>query len=89
MALERLRRVLQSRYTVRLQSDQQLLDRVNNKIDRRAQEFAAKQKAPPPTKRPTVVAAVQAKPAAVLELDRQLNLNESVLRTKVLRPEER
>ena len=32
---------------------------------------------------------LQAKPAAVLELDRQLNLNESVLRTKVLRPEER
>ena len=28
-------------------------------------------------------------PAAVLELDRQLNLNESVLRTKVLRPDER
>ena len=32
---------------------------------------------------------LQAKPAAVLELDRQLNLNESVLRTKVLRPDER
>ena len=31
---------------------------------------------------------LQAKPAAVQELDRQLNLNESVLRTKVLRPEE-
>ena len=30
-----------------------------------------------------------AEPAAVLELDRQLNLNESVLRTKVLRPEVR
>ena len=29
---------------------------------------------------------LQAEPAAVLELDRQLNLNESVLRTKVLRP---
>ncbi len=28
-----------------------------------------------------------AEPAAVQELDRQLNLNESVLRTKVLRPE--
>jgi small subunit ribosomal protein S6 len=26
-------------------------------------------------------------PAAVLELDRQLNLNEAVLRTKVMRPE--
>jgi small subunit ribosomal protein S6 len=26
-------------------------------------------------------------PAAVMELDRQLNLNESVLRTKVIRPE--
>ena len=32
---------------------------------------------------------LQAMPAAVTELDRQLNLNESVLRTKVLRPEER
>ena len=32
---------------------------------------------------------LQAKPSAVQELDRQLNLNESVLRTKVLRPDER
>ena len=32
---------------------------------------------------------LQAKPAAVQELDRQLNLNESVLRTKVPRPEVR
>src|ERR687890_2715332 len=32
---------------------------------------------------------LQAEPAAVLELDRQLNLNESVLRTKVIRPEMR
>jgi small subunit ribosomal protein S6 len=32
---------------------------------------------------------LQAEPAAVQELDRQLNLNESVLRTKVLRPEAR
>ncbi len=30
-----------------------------------------------------------AQPASVQELDRQLNLNESVLRTKVLRPDER
>lgn len=30
---------------------------------------------------------LKAEPASVLELDRQLNLNESVLRTKVLRPE--
>jgi small subunit ribosomal protein S6 len=29
---------------------------------------------------------LQAEPASVIELDRQLNLNESVLRTKVLRP---
>jgi len=29
---------------------------------------------------------LQANPSAVQELDRQLNLNESVLRTKVLRP---
>ncbi len=32
---------------------------------------------------------LKAQPSAVLELDRQLNLNESVLRTKVLRPDER
>ena len=32
---------------------------------------------------------LQASPAAVQELDRQLNLNESVLRTKVIRPDER
>lgn len=32
---------------------------------------------------------LQAAPASVLELDRQLNLNESVLRTKVLRPDQR
>src|SRR3954471_3009352 len=37
----------------------------------------------------SAVIGLQASPAAVLELDRQLNLNESVLRTKVLRPEER
>ena len=30
-----------------------------------------------------------AEPKSVLELDRQLNLNESVLRTKVLRPDAR
>ncbi|HET6908344.1 MAG TPA: 30S ribosomal protein S6 [Mycobacteriales bacterium] len=30
---------------------------------------------------------VTAEPAAVKELDRQLNLNEAVLRTKVLRPD--
>ncbi|MEP6852343.1 MAG: 30S ribosomal protein S6, partial [bacterium] len=32
------------------------------------------------------VVDLNAEPASVLELDRQLNLNESVLRTKVLRP---
>ena len=35
------------------------------------------------------VVDLRANPAAVQELDRQLNLSESVLRTKVLRPEER
>jgi small subunit ribosomal protein S6 len=33
------------------------------------------------------VVDMQAEPATVQELDRQLNLNESVLRTKVIRPE--
>jgi small subunit ribosomal protein S6 len=32
---------------------------------------------------------LSAEPASVLELDRQLNINESVLRTKVLRPDAR
>lgn len=36
-----------------------------------------------------VVIDLQATPAAVAELDRQLRLNESVLRTKVIRPETR
>jgi small subunit ribosomal protein S6 len=35
------------------------------------------------------VVDLKANPAAVQELDRQLNLNESVLRTKVIRPDER
>jgi small subunit ribosomal protein S6 len=35
------------------------------------------------------VVDLTADPAAVQELDRQLNLNESVLRTKVIRPDER
>jgi len=30
---------------------------------------------------------IEAEPAAVAELDRQLNLNESILRTKLMRPE--
>ena len=33
------------------------------------------------------VVELQAEPATVKELDRQLSLNESVLRTKVIRPE--
>ncbi|MGH8969972.1 MAG: 30S ribosomal protein S6 [Actinomycetes bacterium] len=35
------------------------------------------------------VVDLQAEPATVKELDRQLNLNEAVLRTKVLRPDRR
>ena len=35
------------------------------------------------------VVSLQAEPATVKELDRQLTLNESVLRTKVLRPDTR
>jgi small subunit ribosomal protein S6 len=34
------------------------------------------------------VVDLQAEPAVVTELDRQLNLSESVLRTKVLRPDQ-
>lgn len=33
------------------------------------------------------ILTLQAEPATVKELDRQLNLNESVLRTKVIRPD--
>lgn len=35
------------------------------------------------------VVSLQAEPATVKELDRQLTLNESVLRTKVMRPDAR
>lgn len=35
------------------------------------------------------IITLQAEPATVKELDRQLNLNESVLRTKVIRPDAR
>ena len=35
------------------------------------------------------ILTLQAEPATVKELDRQLNLNESVLRTKVIRPDAR
>jgi small subunit ribosomal protein S6 len=35
------------------------------------------------------VVELQAEPATVKELDRQLSLNESVLRTKVIRPDQR
>jgi small subunit ribosomal protein S6 len=35
------------------------------------------------------VVDVQAEPAVMAELDRQLNLTESVLRTKVIRPDKR
>ena len=35
------------------------------------------------------VVDITADPSAVIELDRQLNLNEAVLRTKVLRPDMR
>jgi len=33
------------------------------------------------------IVTIESDPAAVAELDRQLNLNESVLRTKLMRPE--
>ena len=35
------------------------------------------------------VVDLQAEPATVKELDRQLNLNEAILRTKVIRPDQR
>jgi small subunit ribosomal protein S6 len=35
------------------------------------------------------VVTMQAEPAAALELDRQLNLNESIVRTKLIRPDAR
>lgn len=62
MALARLRRVLQARYSVRLQSNQALLKRVNARVSARAQEFAAKKKPPPQTKNPAVVPTIQARP---------------------------
>ena len=32
---------------------------------------------------------ITAEPAAVLEMDRQMNLNEAIMRTKVIRPDQR
>lgn len=62
MAFARLRRVLESEYSVNLRSDQALVNRVLAKINRRAQEFVQKGEPAPPTKNPTVVASIQAQP---------------------------
>ncbi len=62
MALNRLRRVLESQYSVRLTSNARLVERVNTQIRARAQELLAKGKPAPPTKRPAVIPGIEAGP---------------------------
>jgi small subunit ribosomal protein S6 len=54
-----------------------------NKLDKRRMSFEINKKG----EGIYAVIDMQSEPAPVKELDRQLNLNESVLRTKVVRPE--
>jgi hypothetical protein len=60
MALSRLKRVLESRYSIRLQSNQRIIKRVNVKIGARAKKLAAKKKSLPTTKAATAVPIVEA-----------------------------
>lgn len=62
MALNRLRRVLESQYSVGLISNPGLCERVSRKITAREQELLAKGRPAPVTKMPTTVPAIQAEP---------------------------
>jgi hypothetical protein len=54
MPLNRLRRILQAQYVVRVESTDALVAEVVQKVDTRRQEFIDKGKAPPPVKQPKV-----------------------------------
>jgi hypothetical protein len=58
MSVERLRRVLQSRFAVSIDSSPATIQRVQSQIAVRAAEFNEKNKNPPATKAPVSVAAL-------------------------------
>ena len=59
MPLQRLRRVLEANYRVRIDSSNDLLAKVNRKVANRRQELQAKGAPPPVFKNATVLAALQ------------------------------
>lgn len=62
VALRRLRRVLESQYSVRLVSDQALLDKVTNHVAKRNQKLQERGKAIPASKPPTIVNEIRTAP---------------------------
>ena len=59
MPLQRLRRVLEANYRVRIESSNDLLAKVNRKVEKRRRELQAKGAPPPVFKNPTVLDALQ------------------------------
>jgi hypothetical protein len=59
MPLQRLRRVLEANYRVRIESSNDLLAKVNRKVEKRRRELQAKGAPPPVFKNATVLAALQ------------------------------
>lgn len=59
MALARLKRVLESRYSIRLQSNQRIITRVNSRIGAKAKKLTAKKKSLPASKVATAVPVIE------------------------------
>ena len=59
MPLQRLRRVLEANYRVRIESSNELLAKVNRKVEKRRQDLQAKAAQPPFFKNATVLGALQ------------------------------
>src|SRR6266404_7358720 len=59
MPLQRLRRVLEANYRVRIESSNDLLAKVNRKVEKRRRELQAKGAQPPVFKNATVLGALQ------------------------------
>jgi hypothetical protein len=66
MSLQRLRRILDSTFTVLVDSSAATIQRVQKKIDARAGAFQAKNKTAPPTKTPTIVASLAGFPSVTI-----------------------
>jgi len=66
MPLQRLRRILDSNFTVLVDSSAATIQRVQTKINARAATFQAKNKTAPQTKNPTIVASVAAVPSVTI-----------------------